>query len=87
MIFSYCLYGDFYEFLVMCLLYLDVGSMDDDCMVKFVLEFFDFVYLVVQIVVGMEYLFSYYVVYKDLVICNVLVYDKLNVKILDLGFF
>lgn len=35
----------------------------------------------------MEYLFSYYVVYKDLVIRNVFVYDKLNVKISDLGLF
>lgn len=47
MIFSYCSYGDFYEFLVMRSSYSDVGSIDDDRTVKSVLESFDFVYVVV----------------------------------------
>lgn len=35
----------------------------------------------------MEYLASHHVVHKDLAARNILVYDKLNVKILDLGLF
>ncbi|XP_011803419.1 PREDICTED: tyrosine-protein kinase transmembrane receptor ROR2 [Colobus angolensis palliatus] len=87
MIFSYCSHGDLHEFLVMRSPHSDVGSTDDDRTVKSALEPPDFVHLVAQIAAGMEYLSSHHVVHKDLATRNVLVYDKLNVKISDLGLF
>ncbi|XP_044612590.1 tyrosine-protein kinase transmembrane receptor ROR2 isoform X5 [Equus asinus] len=87
MIFSYCSHGDLHEFLVMRSPHSDVGSTDDDRTVKSALEPPDFVHVVAQIASGMEYLSSHHVVHKDLATRNVLVYDKLNVKISDLGLF
>uniref|UniRef100_A0A8C6EYA8 Receptor tyrosine kinase like orphan receptor 2 n=1 Tax=Marmota marmota marmota TaxID=9994 RepID=A0A8C6EYA8_MARMA len=87
MIFSYCSHGDLHEFLVMRSPHSDVGSTDDDRTVKSALEPPDFVHVVAQIAAGMEYLSGHHVVHKDLATRNVLVYDKLNVKISDLGLF
>nr|XP_030688401.1 tyrosine-protein kinase transmembrane receptor ROR2 isoform X2 [Globicephala melas] len=87
MIFSYCSHGDLHEFLVMRSPHSDVGSTDDDRTVKSALEPPDFVHVVAQIAAGMEYLSSHHVVHKDLATRNVLVYDKLTVKISDLGLF
>ena len=87
MIFSYCPHGDLHEFLVMRSPHSDVGSTDDDRTVKSALEPPDFVHVVAQIAAGMEYLSSHHVVHKDLATRNVLVYDKLTVKISDLGLF
>ncbi|XP_073661975.1 tyrosine-protein kinase transmembrane receptor ROR2 isoform X3 [Tursiops truncatus] len=87
MIFSYCSHGDLHEFLVMRSPHSDVGSTDDDRTVKSALEPPDFVHVVAQIAAGMEYLSSHHVIHKDLATRNVLVYDKLTVKISDLGLF
>ncbi|KAF0882637.1 ROR2 kinase, partial [Crocuta crocuta] len=87
MVFSYCSHGDLHEFLVMRSPHSDVGSTDDDRTVKSALEPPDFVHVAAQIASGMEYLSSHHVVHKDLATRNVLVYDKLNVKISDLGLF
>ncbi|KAF4019528.1 hypothetical protein G4228_011244, partial [Cervus hanglu yarkandensis] len=87
MIFSYCPHGDLHEFLVMRSPHSDVGSTDDDRTVKSALEPPDFVHVVAQIAAGMEYLSGHHVVHKDLATRNVLVYDKLTVKISDLGLF
>ncbi|XP_059958435.1 tyrosine-protein kinase transmembrane receptor ROR2 isoform X2 [Mesoplodon densirostris] len=87
MIFSYCSHSDLHEFLVMRSPHSDVGSTDDDRTVKSALEPPDFVHVVAQIAAGMEYLSSHHVVHKDLATRNVLVYDKLTVKISDLGLF
>uniref|UniRef100_A0A452UP04 Receptor tyrosine kinase like orphan receptor 2 n=1 Tax=Ursus maritimus TaxID=29073 RepID=A0A452UP04_URSMA len=87
MVFSYCSHGDLHEFLVMRSPHSDVGSTDDDRTVKSALEPPDFVHVVAQIASGMEYLSSHHLVHKDLATRNVLVYDKLNVKISDLGLF
>ncbi|VFV46985.1 tyrosine-protein kinase [Lynx pardinus] len=87
MVFSYCSHGDLHEFLVMRSPHSDVGSTDDDRTVKSTLEPPDFVHVAAQIASGMEYLSSHHVVHKDLATRNVLVYDKLSVKISDLGLF
>uniref|UniRef100_A0A8C9JK47 Receptor tyrosine kinase like orphan receptor 2 n=1 Tax=Panthera tigris altaica TaxID=74533 RepID=A0A8C9JK47_PANTA len=87
MVFSYCSQGDLHEFLVMRSPHSDVGSTDDDRTVKSTLEPPDFVHVAAQIASGMEYLSSHHVVHKDLATRNVLVYDKLSVKISDLGLF
>lgn len=65
----------------------DVGSTGSDRTVKSALEPPDFVHVVAQIAAGMEYLSSHHVVHKDLATRSVLVYDKLTVKISDLGLF
>ncbi|XP_067114846.1 tyrosine-protein kinase transmembrane receptor ROR2 isoform X2 [Osmerus mordax] len=87
MIFSYSGLGDLHEFLVMRSPHSDVGSSDDDKTVKSTLEQADFLHVVTQVAAGMEYLSSHHVVHKDLATRNILVCDKLNVKILDLGLF
>ncbi|XP_065096709.1 tyrosine-protein kinase transmembrane receptor ROR2 isoform X2 [Paramisgurnus dabryanus] len=87
MIFSYSGHGDLHEFLVMRSPHSDVGSSDDDRTVKSTLEQADFLHIVTQIAAGMEYLSSHHVVHKDMATRNILVCDKLNVKILDLGLF
>ncbi|XP_076875754.1 tyrosine-protein kinase transmembrane receptor ROR2 isoform X2 [Brachyhypopomus gauderio] len=87
MLFSYSGHGDLHEFLVMRSPHSDVGSSDDDKTVKSALEQTDFLHIVTQVAAGMEYLSSHHVVHKDLAARNILVCDKLNVKILDLGLF
>ncbi|XP_043943956.1 tyrosine-protein kinase transmembrane receptor ROR2 [Protopterus annectens] len=87
MIFSYSSHSDLHEFLVMRSPHSDVGSSDDDKTVKSNLEPADFLHIVTQIASGMEYLSGHHIVHKDLATRNVLVYDKLNVKISDLGLF
>uniref|UniRef100_A0A4W3IDG2 Receptor tyrosine kinase like orphan receptor 2 n=1 Tax=Callorhinchus milii TaxID=7868 RepID=A0A4W3IDG2_CALMI len=47
----------------------------------------DFLHIVSQIAAGMDYLSSHHVVHKDLATRNILVCDKLHVKISDLGVF
>uniref|UniRef100_A0A4W3IPA2 Receptor tyrosine kinase like orphan receptor 2 n=1 Tax=Callorhinchus milii TaxID=7868 RepID=A0A4W3IPA2_CALMI len=51
------------------------------------LEPADFLHIVSQIAAGMDYLSSHHVVHKDLATRNILVCDKLHVKISDLGVF
>uniref|UniRef100_A0ACB8ER97 Tyrosine-protein kinase transmembrane receptor ror2 n=1 Tax=Sphaerodactylus townsendi TaxID=933632 RepID=A0ACB8ER97_9SAUR len=87
MVFSYCSHSDLHEFLVMRSPHSDVGSTDDEKTVKSTLEPGDFFHIVTQIAGGMEYLSSHHVIHKDLATRNVLVFDKLNVKISDLGLF
>ncbi|XP_021567296.1 tyrosine-protein kinase transmembrane receptor ROR2, partial [Carlito syrichta] len=87
MVFGYCPHGDLHEFLVMRSPHSDVGSSDDDRTVRSALEPPDFVHVAAQIAAGMEYLASHHVVHKDLATRNVLVYDKLAVKVSDLGLF
>ncbi|XP_044938935.1 tyrosine-protein kinase transmembrane receptor ROR2 [Mustela putorius furo] len=87
MVFSYCPHGDLHEFLVMRSPHSDLGSTDDDRTVRSALEPPDFVHVVAQVASGMEYLSSHHVVHKDLATRNVLVYDKLSVKVSDLGLF
>lgn len=85
MIFTYSSLGDLHEYLVMRSPNSDVGSSDDDKTVKSTLEQADFLHVVTQIAAGMEYLSSQQVIHKDLAARNILVFDKLSIKILDLG--
>ncbi|XP_061887060.1 tyrosine-protein kinase transmembrane receptor ROR2 [Entelurus aequoreus] len=85
MIFTYSSLGDLHEYLVMRSPNSDVGSSDDDRTVKSTLEPTDFLHVVTQIAAGMEYLSSQQIVHKDLAARNILVFDKLGIKILDLG--
>ncbi|XP_008289823.1 tyrosine-protein kinase transmembrane receptor ROR2 [Stegastes partitus] len=87
MIFTYSNQGDLHEYLVMRSPNSDIGSSDDDKTVKSTLEQADFLHVVTQIAAGMEYLSSHQIVHKDLAARNILVFDKLSVKILDLGLF
>lgn len=87
MIFTFSSLGDLHEYLVMRSPNSDVGSSDDDKTVKSTLEQADFLYVITQIAAGMEYLSGHQVVHKDLAARNILVFDKLTVKILDLGLF
>ncbi|XP_077593912.1 tyrosine-protein kinase transmembrane receptor ROR2 [Stigmatopora nigra] len=86
-LFSYSSVGDLHEYLAMRSPNSDVGSSDDERTVKSTLEQADFLHIITQIAAGMEYLSGHQVVHKDLAARNVLVFDKLGVKILDLGHF
>nr|XP_057913759.1 tyrosine-protein kinase transmembrane receptor ROR2 [Doryrhamphus excisus] len=85
MIFAYSSLGDLHEYLVMRSPNSDVGSSDDDRTVKSTLDQTDFLHVITQIASGMEYLSSQQIVHKDLAARNILVFDKLGIKILDLG--
>ncbi|GAA6232940.1 tyrosine-protein kinase transmembrane receptor ROR2 [Lates japonicus] len=87
MIFTYSSLGDLHEYLVMRSPNSDVGSSDDDKTVKSTLEQADFLHVITQIAAGMEYLSGQQIIHKDLAARNVLVFDKLSIKILDLGLF
>lgn len=87
MIFTYSSLGDLHEYLVMRSPNSDVGSTDDDKTVKSTVEQADFLHVITQIAAGMEYLSSQQIVHKDLAARNILVFDKLSIKILDLGLF
>lgn len=87
MIFTYSSLGDLHEYLVMRSPNSDVGSSDDDKTVKSTLEQADFLHVITQVAAGMEYLSGHQVVHKDLAARNILVFDKLSVKILDLGLY
>ncbi|KAM4527516.1 tyrosine-protein kinase transmembrane receptor ROR2 [Odontesthes bonariensis] len=87
MLFTYSSLGDLHEYLVMRSPNSDVGSSDDDKTTKSTLEQTDFLHIITQIAAGMEYLSSNQVVHKDLAARNILVFDKLSIKILDLGLF
>ncbi|XP_067340148.1 tyrosine-protein kinase transmembrane receptor ROR2 [Channa argus] len=87
MIFTYSSLGDLHEYLVMRSPNSDVGSSDDDKTVKSTLEQADFLHVITQIAAGMEYLSSQQVIHKDLAARNILVFDKLSIKIMDLGLF
>lgn len=87
MIFSFSTTGDLHKYLVMRSPNSDVGSSDDGKTVKSTLEQTDFLHIITQIAAGMEYLSNQQVVHKDLAARNILVYDKLSIKILDLGLY
>lgn len=87
MIFTYSSLGDLHEYLVMRSPNSDVGSSDDDRTVKSALEQADFLHIITQVAAGMEFLSSQQIVHKDLAARNILVFDKLSVKILELGLF
>ncbi|XP_005929102.2 tyrosine-protein kinase transmembrane receptor ROR2 [Haplochromis burtoni] len=87
MIFTYSSLGDLHEYLVMRSPNSDVGSSDDDKTIKSTLEQADFIHVITQIASGMEYLSSQQIVHKDLAARNILVFEKLGIKILDLGLF
>ncbi|XP_026153397.1 tyrosine-protein kinase transmembrane receptor ROR2 isoform X2 [Mastacembelus armatus] len=87
MIFTYSSLGDLHEYLVMRSPNSDVGSSDDDKTVKSTLEQADFLHVITQIAAGMEYLSGQQIIHKDLAARNILVFDKLSIKILDLGLF
>ncbi|XP_037609693.1 tyrosine-protein kinase transmembrane receptor ROR2 [Sebastes umbrosus] len=86
-IFTYSGLGDLHEYLVMRSPNSDVGSSDDDKTVKSTLEQADFLHVITQIAAGMEYLSSQQVVHKDIAARNILVFEKLSIKIQDLGLF
>ncbi|XP_011602725.2 tyrosine-protein kinase transmembrane receptor ROR2 isoform X1 [Takifugu rubripes] len=86
MVFSSSSLGDLHEFLVMRSPNSDIGSSDDDKTFKSTLEQADFLHILTQVAAGMEYLSSKQVVHKDLAARNILVFDKLSIKILNLGF-
>ncbi|KAM4720500.1 tyrosine-protein kinase transmembrane receptor ROR2 [Anableps anableps] len=87
MIFTYSNLGDLHEYLVMHSPNSDVGSSEDDKATKSVLEQTDFLHIIIQIAAGMEYLSSKKVVHKDLAARNILMFDKLCIKILSLDLF
>lgn len=87
MIFTYSSVGDLHKYLVMRSPNSDVGSSDDGKTVKSTLEQADFLHIITQIAAGMEYLSNQQVVHKDLAARNILIFDKLSVKILDLGLY
>lgn len=86
MVFASSSMGDLHEFLVMRSPNSDIGSSDDDKTFKSALEQADFLHIISQVAAGMEYLSSKQVVHKDLAARNILVFDKLSIKILNLGF-
>lgn len=86
-IFTYSSIGDLHEYLVMRSPNSDVGSSDDEKTVKSTLEQSDFLHVITQIAAGMEYMSSKQIVHKDLAARNILVFDKLSIKIMDLGLF
>lgn len=86
MVFGSSSLGDLHEYLVMRSPNSDIGSSDDDKTFKSTLEQADFLHILTQVAAGMEYLSSKQVVHKDLAARNILVFDKLGIKILNLGF-
>ncbi|XP_028318370.1 tyrosine-protein kinase transmembrane receptor ROR2 [Gouania willdenowi] len=86
-IFTYSNLGDLHEYLVMRSPNSDVGSSDDDKTVKSTLEQADFLHVITQIAAGMEYLSNHQIIHQDLAARNIIVFDKLAIKILDLGMF
>lgn len=86
MVFGSSSLGDLHEYLVMRSPNSDIGSSDDDKTFKSTLEQADFLHILTQVAAGMEYLSSKQVVHKDLAARNILVFDKLSIKILNLGF-
>lgn len=87
MLFEFMLYGDLYEYLFIYLLNFDMLSVDDESGKKIIFEYLEMLFVVIQVVVGMEYFVSYYFVYRDFVVRNILVGDSLFVKIFDFGLF
>lgn len=87
MILTYSSLGDLHEYLVVHSPNSDVGSSDDDKTTKSALEQADLLHIVVQIAAGMDYLSSKQLVHKDLAARNILVFDKLSIKILNLDLF
>lgn len=87
MVFSFSSTGDLHKYLVMRSPNSDVGSSDDGKTVKSTLEQTDFLHIITQIAAGMEYLSNQQVVHKDLAARNILVFDKLSIKVLDLGLY
>ncbi|XP_029025013.1 tyrosine-protein kinase transmembrane receptor ROR2 [Betta splendens] len=87
MLFAYSSIGDLHEYLVMRSPNSDVGSSDDDKTVRSTLEPGDFLHVITQIAAGMEYLSGKQITHKDLAARNILVFDKLSIKIMDLGLF
>lgn len=85
MVFASSSLGDLHEYLVMRSPNSDIGSSDDDKTFKSSLEQADFLHIITQVAAGMEYLSSKQVVHKDLAARNILVFDKLSIKILNLG--
>lgn len=86
MVFASSSLGDLHEYLVMRSPNSDIGSSDDGKTFRSALEQADFLHIVTQVAAGMEYLSSKQLVHKDLAARNVLVFDKLSIKILNLGF-
>lgn len=86
MVFPSSSLGDLHEYLVMRSPNSDIGSSDDDKTFRSALEQADFLHIITQVAAGMEYLASKQVVHKDLAARNVLVFDKLAVRIANLGF-
>lgn len=86
MVFASSSLGDLHEYLVMRSPNSDIGSSDDDRTFKSTLEQADFLHIIAQVAAGMDYLSSKQVVHKDLAARNILVFDKLSIKILNLGF-
>ncbi|XP_064789063.1 inactive tyrosine-protein kinase transmembrane receptor ROR1 [Oncorhynchus masou masou] len=86
MLFEFLNQGDLHEFLIMRSPHSDVGcSSDEDGTIKSVLDHGDFLHLAIQVAAGMEYLASHSFVHKDLAARNILVGERLHVKISDLG--
>lgn len=86
MVFASSSLGDLHEYLVMRSPNSDIGSSDDGRTFKSSLDQADFLHIITQVAAGMEYLSSKQVVHKDLAARNILVFDKLSIKILHLGF-
>uniref|UniRef100_A0A4W5RSA1 Receptor tyrosine kinase like orphan receptor 1 n=1 Tax=Hucho hucho TaxID=62062 RepID=A0A4W5RSA1_9TELE len=86
MLFEFLNQGDLHEFLIMRSPHSDVGcSSDEDGTIKSILDHGDFLHLAIQVAAGMEYLASHSFVHKDLAARNILVGERLHVKISDLG--
>lgn len=86
MVFASSSLGDLHQFLLARSPSSDVGGSDDGKTSKSGVERADLLHIVAQVAAGMEYLSGKQLVHKDLAARNVLLFDKLAVKILDLGF-
>ncbi|KAM9734949.1 LOW QUALITY PROTEIN: tyrosine-protein kinase transmembrane receptor ROR2 [Menidia menidia] len=85
MLFCFSALGDLHQFLVTRSPGSDAGGSDDGRSAPPGLEPADLLHMAAQVAAGMDYLSSQNLVHKDLAARNVLVFDKLSVKVLDLG--